>query len=70
MKNANEMLEILVNELEHQNITFERYNAKYVETGRESWYQRANEVNGKIIVLERLYEQFTGKKYGGLENDF
>lgn len=59
MKTANEMIKILENRIKTNYNILEKYNKKYEETGKESWYQLAAQVNEKIILLEQLHKEFT-----------
>ena len=63
MKTAEEMIQIIKNEIKGKYATLKRYEKKYQESGRESWYTLITLVNEKIILLEYLYKEFTGMEY-------
>ena len=63
MKTAEEMIQVLEKEIKVKYATLERYTKKYQENGKESWYNLMEQVNEKIILLEYLYKEFTGKEY-------
>ena len=69
MKTAQEMVSILIDKLESNYKAHKRYMKKYEETGKETWYQMASEKIEIVIVLERLYKEFTGKEYNYKEEE-